>query len=181
MEWRGSSSTTHFINQLNQTKSKETFNLIWFHWFLQLVDEINGIELNCIITVWVILWIWYKDKIIDGINLLMESIMNYLYEYEKYYRAGSFNSFIYSIPFFENGWNWLKWRELTSMRPQVEWKWINLENEMKKIYELEWPSRLGRWVGWVGFSCLLERWWVMGGWPPMAPPQRANEDKKRSQ
>ena len=29
-------------------------------------------------------------------------------------RLRSFNSFISSIPFFENGWNWLKWRELTS-------------------------------------------------------------------
>ena len=106
-----SSSTTHFINQLNQTKSKETFNLIWFHWFLQLVDEINGIELNCIITVWVILWIWYKDKIIDGINLLMESIMNYLYEYEKYYRRCS-NQPIQSSFLFENEKREIDWFDL---------------------------------------------------------------------
>ena len=44
----------------------------------------------------------------------------------------SFNSFISSIPFFENGWNWLKWRELTSWEALCVLRWAGSEEQWSK-------------------------------------------------
>ena len=106
---------TSLLHSIPQIKSK-TFNLI----SLNSRSFVNLMELNCIITVWVILWIWYKDKIIDGINLLMESIMNYLYEYEKYYRRSPSATQINSFLLFENGKKRLIWFAAGSAAPREQ-------------------------------------------------------------
>ena len=152
---------TSLLHSIPQIKSK-TFNLI----SLNSRSFVNLMELNCIITVWVILWIWYKDKIIDGINLLMESIMNYLYEYEKYYRRSPSATQINSFLLFENGKKRLIWfaagsAALCVLRMKKKWNFFGMNNEEEV-------------VGWFVFIFLVG--YRLAG-QPMAPPRREDKPK----
>ena len=72
-------------------------------------------------------------------------------------------------------WEWASWwmlvvEEQCATKEMNEW--------VKKINEInlmnEWFHLFGDWMNLVWFV-FVDLWWVMGGWPPMAPPKEANQ------
>ena len=105
----------------------------------------------------------------------MESIMNYLYEYEKYYRRAAPTTHN-SIPIFSLRMERLDWMCLLScMRPAAKYE---------KLLVFQWSWRVW-WICWNESmkATLLLRSSIGGLWavaPPMAPPRRANAEREKS-